>query len=179
MQANTIDFRRARGVVLPVVLVILTVLTGLIVTQVKRGTTDERLAANARETVVLDNMAQTALRWCEQAVTRTPFNLPNVSGTAATPAWLIAANWNDLSSLDMPPALMPGATEAPVCVIEAAQCELRGAISEEGIKHDGCNGINGRWQKYRITARVRLNAPDLPNGRREMMAQSELRLWTD
>ena len=42
--------RRMTGVVLPVVLVILTILTGLVVTQVKRGTTDERLAANARET---------------------------------------------------------------------------------------------------------------------------------
>ncbi len=53
------------GVVLPVVLVVLTVLTGLIVTQVRRNAMDERLAANTRETVQLDNSVQTVLRWCE------------------------------------------------------------------------------------------------------------------
>ena len=45
--------RFAAGVVLPIVLVILTVLTGLVVTQIRRSTIDERLAANTRETVCL------------------------------------------------------------------------------------------------------------------------------
>ena len=44
--------RFAAGVVLPIVLVILTVLTGLVVTQVRRSTVDERLAANTRESIV-------------------------------------------------------------------------------------------------------------------------------
>ncbi len=62
------------GVVLPVVLVVLTILTGLVVTQVRRSATDERLAANTRESVMMDSAVQTALRWCEWRVTGAPFN---------------------------------------------------------------------------------------------------------
>lgn len=172
--------RRMMGVVLPVVLVILTVLTGLVVTQVKRGTTDERLAANARETVMLDNAVQTTLRWCEWQVQRDPFNTVTVSGTATTPAWRVAANWNDANSLNFTgTGMMPGINGDPTCIVEDATCELQPLISETGLRGTGCNGIDGRWRKFRITARVRLNAPDLPNGWREMMAQSELRLYTD
>src|SRR5512141_2481594 len=92
--------RRMIGVVLPVVLVILPVLTGLVVTQVKRGTTDERLAATARERGVLDNAVQTTLRWCEWRVIDRPFNTVTAAGTATTPAWRVAANWNDANSLN-------------------------------------------------------------------------------
>jgi Tfp pilus assembly protein PilX len=52
------------GVVLPVVLVVLTVLTGLVVTQIRRAALDERLAGNTRESVQLDSAVQTVLRWC-------------------------------------------------------------------------------------------------------------------
>ena len=172
--------RRMMGVVLPVVLVILTVLTGLVITQVKRGTTDERLAANARETVMLDNAAQTTLRWCEWRVIDRPFNTVTVAGTTTTPAWRMAANWNDANSLNFTgTALMPGINGDPTCIVEDATCELQPPISPTGMNASGCNGIDSRWRKFRITARVRLNAPDLPNGWREMMAQSELRLYTD
>ena len=66
--------RRMIGVVLPVVLVVLTVLTGLIVAQVRRGAIDERLAANATETVMLDSAAQTVLRWCEARIVSAPLD---------------------------------------------------------------------------------------------------------
>jgi hypothetical protein len=172
--------RRMIGVVLPVVLVILTVLTGLVVTQVKRGTTDERLAANARETVMLDNAVQTTLRWCEWRVIDRPFNTVTTAGTATIPAWRLAANWNDANSLNFTGSgLLPGINGDPTCVVEDATCELQPPISPTGMNAGGCNGIDSRWRKFRITARVRLNAPDLPNGWREMMAQSELRLYTD
>jgi hypothetical protein len=172
--------RSMMGVVLPVVLVILTVLTGLVITQVRRGTTDERLAANARETVMLDNAVQTTLRWCEWRVIDRPFNTVTVAGTATTPAWRIAANWNDANSLNFTgTGLMPGINGDPTCIVEDATCELQPPISPTGMNASGCNGIDSRWRKFRITARVRINAPDLPNGWREMMAQSELRLYTD
>jgi hypothetical protein len=67
----------------------------------------------------------------------------------------------------------------PACVIEDATCELQPPISPTGMDTAGCNGIDSRWRKFRITARVRVTAPDLPNGVREMMAQSELRLFAD
>jgi len=171
---------RRSGVVLPVVLVVLTVLTGLVIAQMKRTATDERLAANVRETVMLDNAVQTTLRWCEWHVIERPRNTVNVAGTAVTPAWRIAANWSDATSLNFPgAALVPGMSGDPACVIEDATCELQPPISPTGMDTAGCNGIDRRWRKFRITARVRVTAPDLPNGVREMMAQSELRLFAD
>ncbi len=80
---------RMMGVVLPVVLVVLTVLTGLVVTQIRRGAVDERLAANTRESVQLDSSVQTVLRWCEAAITLAPQTIATVApATSATaPAW--------------------------------------------------------------------------------------------
>jgi hypothetical protein len=168
------------GVVLPVVLVILTVLTGLIVTQVRRGTTDERLAANARESVLLDGAVQTYLRICEDAVMRTPFNIVNVAGNPTTPAWRIAGNWADASSLNVTGiTLVTGMSGDPTCIVEDATCDLQPPISPTGMNASGCNGIDARWRKFRITARIRIDAPDLPGGVREMMSQSELRLYTN
>ena len=172
--------RRTSGVVLPVVLVVLTVLTGLVVAQMRRTSTDERLAANVRESVMLDNAVQTALRWCEWQVIERPRNTVNVAGTPATPAWRIDANWSDATSLNFAgTALAPGQSDDPACIIEDATCELQPPISPTGMDTAGCNGIDSRWRKFRITARVRVTAPDLPDGVREMMAQSELRLFAD
>ena len=172
--------RRPLGLVLPVVLVVLTVLTGLVIAQMKRSATDERLAANTRETVMLDNAVQTTLRWCEWHVIERPRTTVVVVGTAATPAWQIAANWNDASSLNFTATgLLPGMRGDPTCIIEDATCELQPPMSPTAMDTGGCNGIDSRWRKFRITARVRVEAPDLPNGVREMMAQSELRLFAD
>ena len=172
--------RRGSGLVLPVVLVVLTILTGLVITQMKRTATDERLAANVRETVMLDNAVQTTLRWCEWHVIDRPRGTVNVAGTPATPAWRIATNWSDSTSLNFPGTLLvPGMSGDPTCVIEDATCELQPPISPTGMDATGCNGVDSRWRKFRITARVRVTAPDLTNGVREMMAQSELRLFAD
>jgi hypothetical protein len=171
---------RMIGVVLPVVLVILTVLTGLVVTQVRRGTTDERLAANARESVLLDGAVQTYLRICEDAVMRTPFNIVNVSGNATTPAWHIAGNWADGSSLNVTGmTLVTGMQGDPTCIVEDATAELQPIASRTGMDEGGGITLDPRWRKYRITARIRIDAPDLPGGFREMMSQSELRLYTN
>ena len=95
---------RMMGVVLPVVLVVLTVLTGLVVTQIRRSAVDERLAANTRESVQLDHSVQTVLRWCEARITLAPQRTATVtpSTVAQPPAWARAsANWTDTTkSLD-------------------------------------------------------------------------------
>jgi hypothetical protein len=171
---------RMIGVVLPVVLVILTVLTGLVVTQVRRGTTDERLAANARESVMLDGAVHTYLRMCEEAVMRTPFNIVNVAGNATTPAWRIAGNWADGSSLNVTGmTLIAGINGDPTCIVEDATGELQPIASRTGMDEGGGLTVDPRWKKYRITARIQIVAPELPGGFREMMTQSELRLYTN
>jgi hypothetical protein len=174
--------RRMIGVVLPVVLVILTILTGLVVTQVRRGTIDERLAANTRESVMLEDAAQTALRYCEWQVTRRPRNTAVAVGSFGVPAWKVPANWTDTTkSLDFTALGMLGPNEgvAPACVIEDATCELQPEIGRPGMPLDGCNGIHPRWMKFRITSKVGLTARDLPTGLRETLSQSEVRLLTD
>ena len=186
---STMTRRRfAAGVVLPIVLVILTVLTGLVVTQIRRSTVDERLAANTRETVVLDSAVQTALRWCEARVIAAPNDTVTIAvniDAPGVPPWTPTnAMWaNDALTLNFIGSnLLPGAPTDPVCIIEDATCELLPPISPTGQNGGGCNGIDNRWKKFRITARVDTNAADLVgvlNSRRSMFAQSEIRLYID
>lgn len=180
--------RRSAGVVLPIVLVILTVLTGLVVTQIRRSTIDERLAANTRETVVLDSAVQTALRWCEAQIVSAPndtVTIPVNIDAPGVPPWTPTnATWNnDALTLNFVLSnLLPGSPTDPVCIIEDATCELLPPISPTGQNGGGCNGIDDRWRKFRITARMQTDAADLMgalNARRSMFAQSEIRLYID
>lgn len=176
------------GVVLPVVLVVLTVLTGLVVTQIRRAALDERLAGNTRESVQLDSAVQTVLRWCEARVIAAPLDTvviqPNTS-TAAAPVWRALVNWTtDTNSLNFTGAnLLPGINANPSCVIEDATCELTPPVS--GRPMSGCNGIDPRWRKFRITAQVSTPAPDMVTGflgvagNRFVFAQSEIRVYAD
>lgn len=179
------------GVVLPVVLVVLTILTGLVVTQIRRSAVDERLASNTRESVQLDSSVQTVLRWCEARITLAPQTTRTVNpGTSATaPAWAkTSANWNPgPTSLDFSGGanLLPGLNADPSCVIENATCELMPPISPTGqiaTSNPACVGageLDPRWRKFRITARVATPAPDMIGGNRFTFAQSELRLFIE
>jgi hypothetical protein len=170
--------RRSRGMVLPVVVVLLAVLTGVIAAQMKRAATDERIAANARESTALENAAQTTLRWCEWLVVERPGRSVMAAGTATTPAWRLPSNWSDAASVSFTGIRpLPGKTADSRCVIEDATCELQPPVSPAGMDAGGCNGIDSRWRKYRITARVRAGMPDLRSGYLESMAQSELRVF--
>jgi Tfp pilus assembly protein PilX len=60
------DRLRQRGIVLPVVLVMLLLMTITVLFLMRRGTVDERIAFNVREVVSLDSAAQYALRTCER-----------------------------------------------------------------------------------------------------------------
>lgn len=184
---RTASAHRMIGVVLPVVLVVLTVLTGLVVTQVRRNALDERLAANTRETVQLDNSAQTVLRWCEARVTLEPQRtvVVNPGGATNPPAWdRGSANWGNATSLDFAGAAvdLPGLNADPSCVIENATCELSPPISPTGqTGASTCPGngdLDPRWMKFRITARASTAAPDM-GGNRLMFTQSELRLFIE
>jgi Tfp pilus assembly protein PilX len=142
LDARQAPFHHIRGVVLPVVLVVLTVLTGLVVTQVRRSALDERLAANTRESVQMDSAVQTVLRWCEAALTVAPRNTVALAmdPNAATnpPPWRVAANWTtDTNSLNFTGTAaqlgLPNTNVNPACVIEDVTCDLIPAISETGL----------------------------------------------
>lgn len=181
-----VPIRRTIGVVLPVVLVVLTVLTGLVVTQIRRNAVDERLGANTRETVHLDNSVQTVLRWCEARVTLEPQRTKLVAASTTTQtAWSKASpNWTSGDSLDFAgAATLLGLSADPDCVIENATCELAPPISptgQEGASTCPGNGdLDPRWRKFRLTARAFAPSPDFTGGNRAMYTQSELRLFIE
>src|SRR5829696_2478815 len=80
-----------RGVVLPVVLIVLVIMTALVVTQVKRTTVDQRMAANAQESVTMDAAAKAVLGWCEYQIQRSNRGIAGVNRPRSMPALPAAA----------------------------------------------------------------------------------------
>ena len=185
--------RHAAGVVLPVVLVILVILTALVVTQVRRTTVDQRMAANAQESIALEAAAKAVLGWCEIELQRANRGLPNVNmprsmiapPSVATAPWRTAANWAASSYTPATgPALLSNITFAQ-CLIEEATDELEGGVSNSS--NLAPSAPDCRWRKYRTTAQVRIPAPDLPAnaalgtpaGVRAYFVQGEMRLYSN
>ena len=177
--------RRSHGVVLPVVLVILVIITALVVTQVRRTTIDQRMAANAQESVALEAAAKAVLGWCEVEVQKAnrgfggnaPRTMTALPPTAVA-AWRTAANWAASSYTPATGASLLGTiTATPQCLIEDATDELEGGISNNSDR--GTGGRDCRWRKYRTTAQVSIPAPDLPGGVRSYFVQGEMRLYSN
>lgn len=186
--------RRSAGVVLPIVLVILVILTALVVTQVRRTTVDQRMAANAQESIALEAAAKAVLGWCEVELQRANrgtagVNMPRsmvAPPSAAAAPWRSAANWAASS-------YTPAVTGTPLlsnipfaqCLIEEATDELEGGVSN--TSNLAPSSTDCRWKKYRTTAQVRIPAPDLPAnaalgvpaGQRAYFVQGEMRLYSN
>ena len=184
--------RRSAGVVLPIVLVILVILTGLVVTQVRRTTVDQRMAANAQESIALEAAAKAVLGWCEVELQRANRggggNMPRsmvAPPSAAAAPWRSAANWAASSYTPATgPALLSNIPFAQ-CLIEEATDELEGGVSN--TSNLAPPSTDCRWKKYRTTAQVRIPAPDLPAnaalgvpaGQRAYFVQGEMRLYSN
>jgi len=173
--------RRQTGYLLPVVLTVLVIATGLMIALLRRTEVDERIAANTREVIGMDVAAQTVLRWCEVQVTAAPRTVP-VATAGAGAAFRDAANWSGTTSIGFTGSDLAGivgdGADAPRCIVEDATCDLQPPISDSGQVQDGCNGIDGRWRKFRVTARVTTDQ-NVTGMRRVHFAQSELRLYID
>ena len=115
--------QRQRGLVLPVVLFLLVIVTTIVVTQMKRGLLDERLAGGLRANAVGDSAVQTVLRWCELQLTAAPVGTQAmVAPTRAVgvqPAWRVAANWAAANTFRFDGVTLPGAIDN-ACLIERA-----------------------------------------------------------
>lgn len=186
-------FVSQRGIVLPVVLVMLVLMTTVVLFLSRRSTTDERLAANVRGAVTLDTAAQYVLRWCEMRVWLSPPGvvprpgdpppLPARPAPPATspPAWSVAANWANAADFppgDLAPNLNIGTAQ---CLIEDARAELDlvGEFDRSGgnslkQEHSAVDNDN-IWRKYRITSEVTGNTAGVMLFAR---AQSEVRRVT-
>jgi hypothetical protein len=123
------------------------------------------------------------LRWCELRMVNFPRQTVTYdAAVGATPLWRVQANWTNPDSFDFTGTNIAGISgagnDAPRCIIEDATCELSPPISPTGQASNACNGLDARWRKFRITARV-VTAQDVPGLRRAHFAQSELRLYVD
>jgi Tfp pilus assembly protein PilX len=159
-----------RGIVLPVVLVMLLMMTVTVIFLMRRGTVDERIAFNVRQVTTLDTATQFALRTCERLLWVSPPGVPVVTGNPsppavvvapasnATAAWRVAANWTGNavvlgSSANEITALFGGG-------VESARCLFEDAVGELDVINDTPSGTansllpGDAWRKYRITAEV-------------------------
>jgi hypothetical protein len=135
--------RHQNGVVLPVVLVLLVVLTALVLSQIRRGTIDQQLSINSRQYTLVETSAQSLLRFCEARVLRGPeqiagerrwVHLIDPSGTV--PEWTKAANWpnpttptaggpSEVMAAGTAASPFPGVATAE-CIFENSSRELEG-----------------------------------------------------
>jgi hypothetical protein len=178
MKTRSIRNVHQSGIVLPVVLVVLVVVTTLVLTQVRRGTVDERLAANWSRVISGETAAESTLRWCEMEVRGEPrfYDLVVLAADhVATPSWR-SNLWNQPDSILTIDANLrpPGATSA-ACIVENATEEL-GCNSTQGQDDMGGTGCRSPYfRKYRITAQVIF--PDATAlGNVVYRSQSEVRL---
>lgn len=168
--------RGQAGVVLPVVLVMLLVFTTLVLTQVRRGTIDERLAGNTSRVIAGDTMAQSVLRYCEAELQSDPRLWDGVvlaSAFTTAPAYRSSVPAN--SRLTMDATLVPPGATAATCIIEDATEELGCSRTQTQTQVGAAGCRNPYFRKYRVTSSVVV--PDATAfGARTFLSQSELRL---
>jgi hypothetical protein len=147
---NTLAYRSSqRGIVLPLVLIMMVILTSLVLTQIRRGTIDRQLAVNSRAYSLAESAAQTVLRKCE-AYLLVSGDAP--SSAAGDPAWRDAAQWaaNSVNLESDARVAYPGVNDY-ACLYENATAEMAAATTMNDLSPEsGDDGI----RKYRITARV-------------------------
>jgi hypothetical protein len=178
MKTTSVLLSRQTGIVLPVVLVVLVVVTTLVLTQVRRGTVDERLAGNWSRSISGETSAESTLRWCEMELQREPRLWDGVvlaADFAATPAWR-TNTWNQAASiLTVDANLRPPGATAAACIIEDATEELACTATQTQDAMGGSGCRSPYFRKYRITAQVIF--PDATAfGNVAYRSQSEVRL---
>jgi Tfp pilus assembly protein PilX len=151
-----------RGVILPIVLVVMMVVTTLVITQVKRATVDERLAGNWSRLVSGETAAESMLRLCEHVVINVERDRWDGKYQSTdfvnSPAWRTPTAQLDPTKIKIftQDILPPGATGGN-CIIENATSELL-AIENQGSDYDHSgtagSGRNSNLRKYRFTTAV-------------------------
>jgi Tfp pilus assembly protein PilX len=157
--------RSQKGVILPIVLVVMMVVTTLVLTQVKRGTVDERLAGNWSRLVSGETAAESLLRLCEHVVLNVERDRWDNQYLSTyfqnTPAWKTPLAQLDPAKYKTFTAnVLPAGASGGTCIIENATSELN-AIMDQGsdTEHSGTagSGMNPNLRKYRFTTAVTFN----------------------
>lgn len=149
------QLRNQRGVVLPIVLVVMMVVTMLIVTQVRRGTVDERLASNWNRMISQQTAAESLLRYCEARILRSDeVRLWQNVVRSESYTDLTGPAWRNVAAGDVLPLaanILPMGATGGFCVVENATEELGGNTFQEST-NAGSDGIRDPYLwKYRFT----------------------------
>jgi Tfp pilus assembly protein PilX len=187
------DRLRQRGIVLPVVLVMLVLMTSVVLYMMRRGAVDERMAANMRGNTTAEAAAAYALRYCETALWQRPPGVQPPAGVTDNPvptvdapaagnpaAWQVDALWNDANRRITLPASLLGANMPDItqawCLIEDATGELDPAPIELVSNTSGAPVQENTYRKFRVTSEVRGPGAGVE---RVARMQSEVRMFVN
>jgi Tfp pilus assembly protein PilX len=172
-----------RGVILPIVLVVMMIVTTLVITQVKRGTVDERLAGNWSRVVSGETAAESLLRLCEHVVINVDYKYADwwtpSTDYVNTPVWQVPFAQLDPTKIKVFTNSLPQGATSGYCMIENATSELL-AANDQGSDNEQSqsagSGKNAYLRKHRFTTAVTFNDASAFGGV-TYRSQSEIR-WT-
>ena len=143
-------------------LIILVVLSGAAIWAAKASISGEQLANNIRISATVTELAELALRYCEDGVIQNNSNLvrlpfPEGAASGELPsAWQTLSNWTVTSNINVMPnaqlqdALGRSPAKAPICMIEEMRLapidmqRLQGfLITARGFSQDYVEAANG------------------------------------
>ncbi len=168
---NTSD--KQRGVVLPLALVMLVMVTLFAVAALRGVTTEERIAANLRASAVAFEQAELALRYCEQIALEGGARLADAridSTSTAGQAWRLASNWSSANpKLQSPPTAEyqypTRPVTAPQCLIEEVRAApdptVAGTLEANSAYVVTARGFGDNNAGFRATVQSQLRVPPL------------------
>lgn len=162
-----------RGIVLPLALVMLVMVTLIAVIALRGVTTEERISANLRSSSVAFEQSEMALRHCERIalVGGPPLDAARIDSTSVTGlAWRNAASWvSSFPQLQQPPSaqyldpLRP--VTAPACLIEAVRAPLDPTVASTRVENAAftvtARGFGDNTGGFRTTVQTQLRPPPL------------------
>jgi len=170
---NTHAIGRQRGVVLPLALVMLVMVTLIAVVALRGVTSEERIAANLRASSVAFEQSEMALRFCENiALTGGPaLDAARIDSTSTTgQAWRNPASWlTGFAQLQQPPAsqyLDPvRPVTPPACLIEAVRAPFDTTVTSTRVDNSAftvtAHGFGDTNAGFRATVQTQLRPPPL------------------
>jgi type IV pilus assembly protein PilX len=163
-----------RGVVLPLALVMLVLVTLIAVVALRGVTSEERIAANLRSSSVAFEQAELALRYCEQIALAggAPLNSARIDSTSTTGlAWRDPSNWQNPpnTKLQTPPILQFQDPARPVttpgCLIEAVRAPFDPTVTSTRVDNSAftvtARGFGDANAGFRATVQTQLRPPPL------------------
>lgn len=162
-----------RGVVLPLALVMLVMVTLIAVVALRGVSTEERISANLRSSSVAFEQSELALRYCEQIamVGGAPLADARIDSTSTTGlAWRDPTKWaTTFAKLQQPPAAQyldaARPVTRPACLIEAVRAPLDPTVASTRLDNSAytvtARGFGDNNAGFRATVQTQLRPPPL------------------